>query len=98
MMNMMPYDDRKTFISDGCSWFPDLWFQECCVEHDYEGWIGNPRHQGDVKFMACIATKSEFLGPFAFIFAGIIVSGMALGRPIRNLWLKFISAFFKGAK
>jgi len=80
----------KSFISDGCSWFPGLWFRDCCVEHDYDGWIGYVELKSDLKFLLCVADRSKFLGPFAFIFAGVITSGMALGRPVRKLWLKLI--------
>lgn len=73
------------FITDGCSWFPDLWIRTCCEDHDYAYWLEIPRMKADLDFMGCIARESAFLGPLAFLFAGGIVAGMALGRPIRNL-------------
>lgn len=67
-----------------CSWFPELWIHECCVAHD----IG----VGDLAFMDCIVSKSDFLGPFAFLFAGIVVGGMALFRPVYEKYKKWKSS------
>ena len=77
------------FTTDGCSWFPDLWIGKCCVAHDYASYKGVSDSVADVDFLACIAKESAFLGPFAFIFAGAVVGGMALGRPIYRLYCKY---------
>ena len=26
------------FVFDGCTWFPDGWWQACCLLHDYAFW------------------------------------------------------------
>lgn len=70
-----------TFISDGCSWSPDLWIRQCCVEHDLGG--------SDLQFWQCIVEDSPFLGPAAYIFASIFVLIMILGRPFYN-WIKHL--------
>lgn len=82
------------FISDGCTLFPDLWIRPCCVAHDYAAHIGIPDQAADIEFMACIAKKSDFMGPAAYVFAGLIVGGMALGRPLYRLYQRI---FKKGA-
>lgn len=91
-MSTPPYDpkfnDKAPFKSDGCSWFPDLHLSECCRSHDYAYWAGHDQLDADLDFQRCIADNSEFLGPFRFLFSGFIVTGMALGRPIRNLYLR----------
>ena len=73
----------STLLSDGCSWFPELWINQCCVAHD----LGS----GDIAFMNCIIEKSSRLGPLAFIFAGLVVSGMAIGRPLYHFVRKLRS-------
>ncbi len=75
---------KVPFITDGCSWFPDLWIKTCCEDHDYAYWLEIPRLKADIDFMGCISEQSSFLGPFALIVVGI-VAGMAMGRPIRSL-------------
>jgi hypothetical protein len=82
-----PYNHKEPFKSDGCSWFPDLWFKECCRTHDYGVWAGYPEHENDCQFLYCIANRSRHLKAFSFLFAGLIVTGMALGRPVRKFWL-----------
>jgi hypothetical protein len=79
--------DDKPFTSDGCSWFPDLWIKPCCKDHDYGVWAGHDQDENDIRFLACIAERSGHLGVFKFLFAGFIVTGMALGRPVRNFCL-----------
>ena len=74
------------FITDGCTWFPDLWIRDCCEQHDLHYWQEIPRLRADIDFMGCIVEKSDFLGPLAFLFAGLIVAGMAIGRPIRGIF------------
>jgi hypothetical protein len=45
-------------------------------------------HESDLDFLRCIAARSSHLGAFSFLFSGVIVTGMAIGRPVRNLWLE----------
>lgn len=47
-----------TFISDGCSMFPDSDWAECCVAHDIEYWCGGTaidRHSADSALRDCVA-------------------------------------------
>lgn len=66
-------------ISDGCSWFPELWLYDCCVAHDLGA--------GDPAFLTCIADHSQFMGPVGYLFAGAVVCGMCIGRPVYH-WFK----------
>ena len=79
---------KNPFESDGCSWFPDLWIRKCCEEHDFLYWMGVPRIKADIDFMGCIVMESAFLGAFAFLFAGAILTGMMLGQPVRDFLKK----------
>lgn len=85
----------KPFTSDGCTLFPDLWFKHCCKDHDYAHWAGHDELESDIKFLNCLITSSPFLGYFKFVFAGIIVTGMALGRPIYRTYKKIKLRFTK---
>lgn len=66
-------------VSDGCSWIPELWIHDCCVIHDFGS--------GDTLFLQCIAEHSQFLGPFGYLFAGVMVCVMCIGRPVYH-WFK----------
>ena len=72
---MIDEDPKKPFTSDGCTLFPDLWFKHCCKDHDYAHWAGHPELESDIRFMSCIASASNCLGPFRFLFSGVIVTG-----------------------
>jgi hypothetical protein len=65
-----------------CSWFPELWIHDCCVAHDLGG--------SDIEFLQCLVHESTFLGPLGVTFAVIVFTGMVLGRPIRNLFLRIL--------
>lgn len=73
ILSMPLYNDGE------CTWFPELWIHDCCVLHD----MGF----GDSVFMRCVAESSHFLGPFAYVFAGLLLTGMCLGRPLYH-WIK----------
>jgi hypothetical protein len=32
----------RAFLTDGCSWWPDGAWQECCVTHEIAYWCGGP--------------------------------------------------------
>lgn len=51
------------FKSDGCSWFPDCDYRDCCEEHDlayYFGGTSKERSQADKKLYKCVAAKKGF--------------------------------------
>ena len=89
----MSNTDDKPFTSDGCTGFPNLWFKNCCKDHDYAYWAGHNEHESDLNFLRCIAEKSSRLRAFAFVFAGFIVTGMALLRPSYRLYQKATGTF-----
>ena len=56
-----------TFISDGCSLFPDCDYRDCCVEHDkayYFGGSWTKRWRADKKLFKCVAGKKGFQHKF----------------------------------
>lgn len=81
----MPAD----FKSDGCSWFPDGDYADCCVEHDkayYFGGISKERRAADKKLYKCVAAKKGFhhkiIAPLMWL--GIRVGGVSwLPTPFR---------------
>jgi len=79
---------KKPFKSDGCTLFPDLWFKHCCKDHDYAYWAGHDELEGDVRFLNCLVECSPRLYSFKFLFAGVIVTGMATGRHVLRLFQK----------
>jgi hypothetical protein len=48
------------FRFDGCSWWPDGNYRECCQAHDYAYWCGGSsedRAAADERLRACVAEK-----------------------------------------
>jgi hypothetical protein len=46
------------FRFDGCSWWPDGDYRDCCQTHDYAYWCGGPREAraaADEELRACVA-------------------------------------------
>ena len=72
---VMPDD----FESDGCSWFPDGDYRNCCVEHDklyYFGGTIEERRAADLQLSACVLGKGHrFLAPMMYL--GVRVGGGA---------------------
>lgn len=51
------------FVSDGCTWFPDGNYYDCCVAHDREYFAGGSwkqRWRSDKKLFQCVAAKPKF--------------------------------------
>lgn len=79
---VMPAD----FESDGCSWFPDGDYRDCCVAHDklyYFGGIKEERRTADRQLSACVRAKGHrFLAPMMYL--GVRIGGGAwLTTPFR---------------
>lgn len=73
------------FVTDGCTFFPDGNYLDCCVQHDkeyYAGGTSKERWRSDKKLFSCIAAKPKFynklVAPIAWL--GVRVGGVA--------WLK----------
>jgi len=48
------------FRFDGCSWWPDGDYRDCCQTHDYAYWCGGPREAraaADDALRMCVARK-----------------------------------------
>lgn len=72
----------QEFISDGCTGIPDLWIAECCIAHDYAYETGVDELTADLEFIQCVVEESQWLGPLAYVFGGVIFAGLVLFRPI----------------
>lgn len=67
------------FKSDGCSWFPDGNYRECCVQHDlayFKGGNWKQRWRADKKLFRCIAAKRGFQYK---LLASLMWSGVRVG-------------------
>jgi len=57
----------ENFKSDGCSWFPDGNYRNCCVQHDlayFKGGSWTKRWQADKKLFQCVAATNGFHNKF----------------------------------
>ena len=63
------------FKSDGCSMWPDGNYRDCCVQHDYNAYIGIPDKQADIELFQCVAEQDNTL------MAAIMIIGLFLFRP-----------------
>lgn len=77
------------FKSDGCSWFPDGDYLDCCVQHDltyFDGGSWTKRWRADKKLFQCVAAKRGFqhkiIAPL--MWAGVRAGGVSwLPTPFR---------------
>ena len=77
------------FRSDGCSWFPDGDYGDCCVEHDrayFAGGSWKQRWKADKQLFKCVARKGNahhhFVAPV--IWLGVRVGGVPwINTPFR---------------
>jgi hypothetical protein len=77
--------DSGEFKSDGCTWFPDGNYFDCCVAHDrdyYAGGSGKQRWRSDKKLFFCVAAKPKFYNK---IIAPVMWLGVRVGGAP---WLK----------
>ena len=75
----------RDFKSDGCSFFLDCNYRECCVEHDkdyYFGGTGAERKASDKRLYKCVKAKNKFAAPLMWL--GVRVGGVSfLPTPFR---------------
>ena len=67
------------FVSDGCTFFPDCNYRDCCVEHDkayYFGGTLKERRAADDQLYECVKATS---GPHRKTIAGIMWLGVRIG-------------------
>lgn len=70
------------FVSDGCTFFPDGAYLDCCVAHDrayYAGGSWSARWRADKKLFQCVAGKKSWWNkPIApVMWAGVRVFGVS---------------------
>jgi len=67
----------NSFVSDGCSCWPDWDYYDCCYEHDKIYWAGGSaeeRRQADIELMECVGKKGHDVLA-AFMYLGLRVGG-----------------------
>lgn len=81
----MPSD----FRSDGCTFFPDGNYRQCCVEHDKDYFIGGSlkeRSRSDNRLFKCVAKTKGWKNKLAapIMWAGVRAGGVSfLPTPFR---------------
>jgi hypothetical protein len=77
------------FKSDGCTWFPDGDYRDCCVAHDLDYFKGGSlreRWRSDKRLFQCVVNKKgwwhKIIAPL--MWAGVRVGGVSfLPTPFR---------------
>jgi len=69
------------FVSDGCTWFPDGNYFDCCKAHDEEYFAGgswSARWRSDKKLFQCVASKSKFYNKLVapIVWLGVRAGGV----------------------
>ncbi|MDP2644282.1 MAG: hypothetical protein Q8P24_05035 [Desulfobacterales bacterium] len=67
----------KPFVSDGCSWWPDWDYSDCCYNHDKDYWRGGTpgeRKASDVRLMQCVSGKGHTIMPL-IMYTGVRIAG-----------------------
>ena len=70
------------FVSDGCTWFPDGNYFDCCKAHDEEYYAGGSwrqRWRSDKKLFLCVAAKPKFYNKLVapVMWLGVRVFGVS---------------------
>lgn len=78
------------FESDGCTWFPDGNYRDCCVAHDkdyFKGGSCRERRESDNRLYRCVKSKkgwrNKVLAPIMWV--GVRVLGTSF-LPTRFRW------------
>ncbi|MDH3492693.1 MAG: hypothetical protein OEM82_04020 [Acidobacteriota bacterium] len=78
------------FESDGCTWFPDGNYRDCCVAHDedyFKGGSCRQRRESDARLYRCVKSKkgwrNKILAPIMWV--GVRVLGSPI-LPTRFRW------------
>ena len=88
---VMPAD----FKSDGCTWFPDGDYRDCCEDHDKAYYFGGSRHErsvADKQLYACVKERHGKMRA-RMMWLGVRIGGVSfLPTPFRwgfgNKWPK----------
>lgn len=89
--------DWSRFKSDGCTWWPDKDFADCCVEHDRAYFVGGSRKDrrlADDRLYRCVLSKNrtENRRDAQLMWLGVRIGGLGwLPTPFRwgygrNFW------------
>ena len=66
------------FVGDGCTWFPDGDYADCCLAHDrdyYRGGTDEERKASDKRLALCVRSKGhKYLSRLMFL--GVRVGGV----------------------
>ena len=68
----------KKFKTDGCSWWPDDDWGDCCVAHDLTYWMGGTRKnrkKADIALKNCVEDKDHPVIS-EFMYYGVRVFGV----------------------
>ena len=71
-------ETQVTFVSDGCTLFPDGNWGECCVVHDIAYWDGGSKTQrlhADQVLASCIVNHTQSLALSNLVFLGVRLGG-----------------------
>jgi hypothetical protein len=67
------------FVGDGCTWFPDGDYADCCLAHDrdyYRGGTKEERKASDKRLAQCVRSKGhKYISRLMFL--GVRVGGVA---------------------
>ena len=82
-------DTPPCFETDGCSFFPDGNYRDCCVAHDkdyFEGGTGKERAESDKRLYRCVKKKkgwqNKLIAPLMWV--GVRIGGVSfLPTPFR---------------
>ena len=84
-VRVMPSD----FKSDGCTFFPDGNYRQCCVEHDKDYYFGGSekeRNRADNRLFKCVASTKGWQNKLAapIMWLGVKAGGVSfLPTPFR---------------
>jgi hypothetical protein len=72
-------DPPADFVGDGCTWFPDGDYADCCLAHDrdyYRGGTKEERKASDKRLKQCVRAKGhKYLSRLMYV--GVRVGGPA---------------------
>jgi len=76
-----PTPDLSGFKSDGCTFFPDGNYRNCCEAHDREYFVGGSRKErrrSDAKLFRCVWAKPKFYNKLVapVMWLGVRVGGV----------------------
>lgn len=72
-------DTQKSFLSDGCTLFPEGNWSACCVQHDVYYWQGGSaqkRREADRELQECFYNQTDNQILALFVYSGVRVGGV----------------------